>query len=355
MTESGNARFCNNNYFDAATITASSALSDYPATNLVSTIRSRLWKPSGIFEISASNNKVYIDGSTLTIPVATYTLATLITAFGIATSQTLSRNALGRFVITSGVSCILNLSTTTNAIWDVLGYLGTSDLTDTEFTADERRYSTGEWIKVDMGIAQRADFAALIAAANTAFSAPTAVIKLQGNNLDEWAAPPVDLTMEVSSEGAFIATPSTTQPCRFWRIFIKDRMNNAISVAVAHVGSAIVLTDTNIAVGFSRQREDQSQKMFSEAGQLYVDRRPKVMSLSSMAVQFLKEDELVEIEQLFYDLGNNVPFFLCVDPTKAVSSSLSQMTHYVAVTSDFSLQHVLNSYYNLSFSLREVL
>ena len=355
MSESGNARFCNNNYFDAATITASSALSDYPASNLVSTIRSRLWKPSGIFEISASNNKVYINATTFTIPVGTYTLATLITAFDTETSEALTRNALGRFVITLGGSGTLNLATTTNAIWDVLGYLGTDDLTATAFTADERRYSTGEWLKVDMGIAQMADFASLIAAANTAFSAPTAVIKLQGNNLDMWDAPPIDLTMEVSSEGAYIAPPSTTQPCRFWRMFVKDRTNNAISVAVAYIGSATILTDTNIAVGFSRQREDQSQRMFSEAGQLYVDRRPKVMSLSSMNVQFLKADELVEIEQLFYDLGNNVPFFLCVDPTKAVSSSLAQMTHYVAVTSEFSLQHVLNSYYNLSFSLREVL
>ena len=95
--------------------------------------------------------------------------------------------------------------------------------------------------------------------------------------------------------------------------------------------------------------------MFSEAGQLYVDRRPKVLSLSSLSVQFLKESELVEIEQLFYDLGTDVPFFLCIDPTTAVSTSMSQMTHYVAVTSSFSLQHVLNSYYNLSFSLREVL
>jgi hypothetical protein len=355
MSENCNALFCDNNYFDNGSITASSALSDYPATNLFSTIRSRLWKPSGIFEISASNNKVYINGTTYTIPVLTYTVSTLITAFNLATGKTLSRNSLGRFVITLGASGTLNLATTTNAIWDALGYLGSSNLTGTVFTADERRYSTGEWLKIDMGIAQRADFAALIMPANEKFSAPNAVIKLQGDNLDIWNSPAVNLTMAISADGSFIAPPDTTQLCRFWRILITDRTNNALSFAVAHIGSAKVLSNTNIATGFSRNREDQSIQMYSEAGQLYVDRRPKVTRLSSVQIQMLKESELIEIEQLFYDLGNNVPFFLCLDPKLVVSTSLSQMTHYVAVTGGFSLSHVIASYYNFSVELREYL
>ena len=352
--ENTNARFCSNNYFDTG-LSASSALSDYPASNLVSTIRSRLWKPSGIFEISASNNKVYINSTTYTIPVLTYTVTTLIAAFNLATSQTLSRNALGRFVITLGASGTLNLATTANAVWDVLGYLGTADLTASAFTADERRYSTGEWLKCDMGIPQMADFAALIMSANEKFSAPTGVIRLQGNNLDVWASPPVNLVISISSDGAFIAPPSTTQACRFWRILVTDRTNNALSFAVAHVGNAAILTNTNIATGFTRNREDQSVQLYSEAGQLYVDRRPKVTRLSSVQVQMLKESELIEVEQLFYDLGNNIPFFLCLDPTLAVSSNLSQMTHYVAVTGGFGLSHVIASYYNLSLELREYL
>ena len=352
--ENTNARFCSNNYFDIG-LSASSSMPDYPASNLVSTIRSRLWKPAGIFEVSASTNKVYINGTTYTIPVATYTLATLITAFNTATGQTLSRNALGRFVITLGASGTLNLSTTTNAIWDVLGFLGTTDIVASGFTGDERRYSTGEWIKVDMGIAQMADFAALIMPANDKFSAPTAVIKLQGNNLDTWASPPVNLTMAISGDGAFIAPPSTTQACRFWRILITDRTNNSLSFAVAHVGNAMTLTNTNIATGFSRNREDQSVNMYSESGQLYVDRRPKVTKISSVQVQMLKQSELIEVEQLFYDLGNNVPFFLCLDPTLAVSSNLSQMTHYVSVVGGFNMSHVIASYYNLSLELREYL
>jgi hypothetical protein len=354
MTSKINARFCANNWLDSASLSSSSALSGFPATNLVHPLRGKLWKAAGAFEVSATNGKVYIDGSTYTVPAGTYSVTTLITAFNTATGKTLSRNVLGRFVITSGGSCTLNLSNQTDAIWGVLGYLTTTDIVGTVFTADERRYSTGEWLKVDMGLPQRPDFAALTPEANAVFSARLASIRLQGNNLDTWATPPVDVAMTVSDAGAFVA-PDDLQPCRFWRVLIDDPTNSAISCAVGYIGTSFTPTATNIATGFNRTRSDQSVPLYSEAGALYVDRRPKVMTLSSVEVQFLKDDELAEIEQLFYDLGIEKPFFLCIDPKQGVSQTIDQMTHYVAVTSPLSLRHVLRGYYNLSVELREVL
>lgn len=354
MTSIKNARFSYNNWFDGTTIQASSVLSGYPAANLVDPIRSKLWKAEGVFEISAQNNKVYINGTTYTVAAGSYNLASLITAFNTATSKTLSRNPLGRFVITSGVSCTLNLSNQTDAIWDVLGYLTTADIVGTSFTADEKRYSTGEWLKVDMGLPQLPNFAALIPEANAVFKCSLSNIRLQGNNLDIWDTPPVDEAFEVSDQGAFIA-PNDVQPCRFWRILIDDKINPNIQAAVAYVGTSVIPENTNVAVGFSRNRIDQSVALYSEAGALYVDRRPKVMSLTSLGVQFLQDDDLEAMEQLFYDLGLEKPFFICIDPSKAVSSSLAKMTHYVAVTSPLQLQHVLRGYYNLSVEIREVL
>ena len=354
MSLDTNARFCYNNFLDTG-MTASSSDASYPVSNLVHSVRSKVWKPSYVFEVSSVRNKVYINGTTYTIPVSTYTVTTLITAFNTATGATLSRNSLGRFVITLGGSGTLNLGTTTNAIWDLLGFLETADITRTVFTADEARYSSGEWIKVDMGITQSCQFAALIMPSNTVFSAPNAVIKLQGNNLDLWDAPPVEIIMNMSAQGAFTGPPSATQACRFWRIFIKDRTNNALSFGVAYIGDATIFANTNIATGLTRSYEDSSEKLYAESGALFTDRRPKSLSLSSMNVQFLKGDELVEIEQLMYDLGDNLPFFLILDPTLVVSTNASEMTHYVTVSGGFTLSHVLNSYYNLSFQLKEYL
>ena len=349
-----NARFCFNNWLDVSTLQASSSLSGFSATNLVHSLRGKLWKAAGAFEISSTNCKVYIDASTYTVPTGNYTVTTLITAFNSATGKTLTRNALGRFVITSGGSCTLRLSNQTNAIWDVLGYLATTDQVGTAFTADERRYSTNEWIKTDLGLPQTPNFAAIIPPANTIFSAPLAEIRLQGNNLDTWDAPPVDSLMEVSDQGAFIA-PNDLQPCRFWRIVIIDPTNSAISAAVAYIGTAEIPENTNISVGFSRNRTDQSITMFSESGALYVDRRPKVTSISSVNIMLARSSDLESLEQLAYDIGVERPFFLVIDPSKAVSSSLAKMTHYVYMTSPFQAQHVLRDYYNVSLELREVL
>lgn len=355
MTSNKHARFCFNNWVESGSFSTSSAESSYPAANLVSGIRSKVWQAAGLFEITAANNKVYINGSTYTVPVGTYLVAALITAFNTATSTTLSRNSLGRFVITLGGAGTLNLATTTDSIWSTLGFLGTSDLSGTAFTADERRYNTSEWIKVDLGIPQVAQFSCLIPPSETVFSSPTAAIYLQGDNVDDWTSPAVNLPMEVSSVGAFVAPDITTQPCRYWRIQIVDVKNSSISAAVAYIGDAVISSNTNVATGFTRTRTDQSQRLYSEGGQLYVNRKPRLLTISGSGVQFLKGQDLIDMEQLIFDLGTGRPFFLCLDPTKAVSTSLGQMTHYVEVDGEASLSHVLNSYYNLSLNFREVL
>jgi hypothetical protein len=352
-----NARFSYNNYLDASTIETSGTQSSYPVTNLFHPIRSKLWKASNLYEIHEKNCNIYINGTTYTVDTGSYTFAQLKTKIETACASqglTLSQGSGDRIIISFLADKTLNISNQTDAIWFTLGFLGTTNRTGSILSADERRYNTGAWIKVDLGMPQDVDFAALLAPAGETFACDTATIRLQGNNLDLWQDDmPVDQEFEVSGDGAFFSG-TVEQPCRFWRIFIDDRTNNAIQAAVGFMGSSVIPVNTNIATGFSRSREDTSIKLVSENGTFYIDRRPKVLSLSSISVQLLKDDELMELEQLFYDLGIEKPFFLSIDPKKQVSQKLSQMTHYVAVTSPLQLQHVLRGYYNLSIELREV-
>lgn len=350
-----NARFAYNNYLDAPTLQTPASQAGYPFSNALSSVRSKLWKPQDLFTVHSKNCKIYIDASTYTIPDGSYTKAQLVTQINSVLTGvgTLLVGTGDRFALNLGTSKTLKLSNQTDAAWEMLGYMGIGDRTGTFISADERRYRTEVIIKVDLGLPQLVDFGAMLAPAGEVFKCNTATIKMQGNNIDQWDAMPVDLEFEVSGEGAFFSeTPS--QPCRFWRIVIEDLTNDAIEIAQIFIGSAVICSNTNIATGFTRQREDTSIKLVSENGTFYIDRRPKVLSLSNMSVQFLKDDELIEMEQLFYDLGIEKPFFLCIDPKKQVSSMLSQMTHYVAVTSPLQLQHVLRGYYNLSVELREV-
>lgn len=352
-----NARFAFNNFLDSQTVQTSGTQSSYPIANLFSSIRSKLWKASNLYEIYSKNNKIYINGSTFTVTPGSYTFAQLKTAIESACSVqglTLSQGAYDRITITFSVSKTLNISNQINSIWNVLGFLGATDRTGTSLAADERRYNTGAWIKVDLGVPQNVDFAALLPIAGESFKCNAATIRLQGNNLDTWSVTlPVDEELDVSDEGAFYAG-DVSQPCRFWRIYISDPTNSDIQAAVGFLGASVTPVNTNIATGFTRTREDTSIKLVSENGTFYIDRRPKILNLSSISVQLLKDDELMEMEQLFYDLGIEKPFFLCIDPKKQVSQKLSQMVHYVAATSPLQMQHVIRGYYNLSIDLREV-
>lgn len=352
------SRFCFNNWLADSDFDVSSAQASYPGSNLVHSIRSRVWKANGLFEITATNNTVYVDATSFTIPVGSYSFSTLVTAFGVASgglSLTLSRNGANKMVITSGSSVTYKLSTSTNAIWSTLGFISTTDVTATTATADQAAYHTSEWIKVDLGIAQECTFAALIPANGQAFTlSPSATVKLQGNNVDLWTSPNYDVDMELDFRGAFLA-PTDAGSHRYWRIKIVDPTNSDVQAAVCYIGDSYIPTNTNIATGFSRSSVDLSIRSYSEAGALFVDERPKVLQLSSMQMQFLKDDDLYDAEQLIYDLGVNEAFFICLDPGTNVSSTLSKMTHYVALDGPAQFQHVIGGYYNTSFNLREII
>lgn len=353
----GKARFCFNNWLDSTSIEVSSEQALYPGTNLVNSIRSRVWKANGLFEITALNNTVYVNASSFTVPVGNYTFATLATAFAAASggfALTLTRITGDKARITSGSSITFKLSTSTNAIWSTLGFVTTSDYTGLTVTADDRAFHSSEWIKVDMGIAQECNFAALIGKNGEPFQInPSASVRLQANNVDSWVSPNYDAAMEVDFKGAFIA-PNSPGSHRYWRMKIVDPSNDSVQAAVAYIGTAYIPSNTNIATGFTRSSQDLSIRAYSESGTLYVDERPKVATLTSMQMQLLKDDDLYDAEQLMYDLGVNEPFFLCIDPSSAVSSKLSDMTHYVALDGPAQFQHVIGGYYNSSFQLREI-
>jgi len=354
---SSRARFCYNNWLTTDGFTVSSAQANYPANNLVSQIRSKVWKPDSNFEITASNNMVYVDGSSFAVPAGEYTFSELVTAFATASgalSLTLARNGSGLITITKGGSVTYNLSTTTDAIWSTLGMISTTDVTGTVVTADERAYHTSEWIKIDMGMPQQCDFAALIPSNGEAFTiSSVAEVKLQANNVDIWTDPDYEDDFEIDNLGAFIV-PDSVGPYRYWRIKIIDPTNSAISAAVAYIGDSYSPVSTNISTGLQRSSQDNSVTVYSESGALFADTRPKVLKITSLQIQFLKDDDLDDLEQLFYELGLSSGFFLCIDPLAQVSSSISRMTNYVRLDGPANFQHIIRGYYHTSFELKEV-
>ena len=364
-----NVRFINNNFLES-TFTYSSQQAAFPATNAINKSRSKLWKPAGNFEVTATNNLIYInDGSnkTITLTVGTYTYATLAshiqTQLNASSSNwtcTYNNTTTFKFTInrTSGTA-VLRLTQTTNASWDMLGYTGVADRSTPPFVADEQRNHTSEWIKCDLGVPQQATFAGLISGIDTIFPlSATATVKAQANNIDYWVSPPVDITIPVGDISAMkFLDDDTDASYRFHRFQIIDRLNylgpEGLSFAYAYIGDHTTITASNIASGFNKELTDPSNVLQSESGALFFETKPRYLTITNVGIQLLSGTERETIEQLFYDLGIRDPFFISFDPGNEVTLDIEELTRFVVMTRSPTLEHVFRNYYNISFEMRE--
>lgn len=363
-------RFMNNNFISRS-FTYSSQVSAFPASNAYNSSRSKVWKPGGNFTVVSSNKVLYVnDGGDLTITLTegSYTYATLATHIqtklnASSSNWTCSYDFAGstfKFTISrSSGTAHLRLSSTTDAAWDMLGFTGTTDLTTSPFVAMEQRNHTEEWLQCDVGVPQNATFGALIGPIGEVLNlSNTANLRLQANNIDYWIDPPVDIAMSLDSQGSFQFLDDTvTDSYRYWRIYIKDRLNyrgpQGIKIAHAYIGSDVTLTGSNIGPGFGKTLVDPSLVQYSESGAAFYEVRTKYLSIPNMSIQLLSGSEQRELEQLFYDLGVQTPFYVSLDPKLEVSNSLQELTRYVLMQRPVNLQHIIRDYYSFSMEMRE--
>lgn len=366
MTTNKNIRFMHNNFLPDG-FTYSSQQTAFPASNVYGGSRSRVWRPTGNFEITATNNLIYInDGSnkTATLTAASYTPAALATHVqtqlnAVSTSWTCTYSTTTfKFTIGRSGSGTIRQTQTTNAAWDTLGYTFGTDLTGTTFTADEQRNHTSEWFKCDLGVPQVAGFVGLIGSIETPFSlTESATLKIQANNIDLWTAPPLNYDIPINGIGAMKFLDDNESSYRYWRILIIDRLNTlgptGIEIGYAYIGDYKTMTNTNIQVGFSKSYRDPSNVQESETGVLFIENRPRYLTISSAEIALLNGTEYDELEQLFYDVGVRTPFFVSLDPTLGVSRAITDLTRLMIMDDVPTMQHVIRDYYNISFNMRE--
>lgn len=362
------SRFFNNNFL-LNQFTYSSQQTSFPATNATNTSRSRVWKPNGNFEVTALNNKIYInDGSnkTATLTIGAYTpeslashIQTQLNAVSSNWTCSYASTTTFKFTIANSGSVTLRKSQTTNASWDMLGFVGAVDITATSFPADEQRNHTSEWVMCDLAVPQLATFCGLLSGIDSIFTlSQYATVKLQANNINLWTSPPVDITIPILKTSAMkMLDDDVTSTYRYWRVEIKDRTNylgpRGLEFAYIYVGDHISISLTNIATGFTKELTDPSTLLQSENGALFFEKRPRYLTLSNLSIQLLREDERLDIEQLFYDVGTREPMFVSIDPGVEVTKSLEELTRFMIMTRSPTLEHVLRDYYNVSFDMRE--
>lgn len=363
----------NLNDSDSATITYSSQYSaSFPASYARDTVRSHYWKQGGYFNVTSSTLNIYInDGTNRTALITTTSYATgaLLAAAvqsalnSVSSSWTCTYSTTtGKFTIarTSG-TCVLRLTQTTNAGWDLLGFVGTTDRSGSasSFPADEVRMHSSEWYQIDLLSPQSVTSFAMICPIDEILEMSSgATVKLKAADVDgNWDSPALSITLTPQSGGVFgFIDDQTTYTYRYWRIEWIDRTNigtAALKVSHIYIGDHETFTSTGLASGFSKQVVDQSKPTYSDDGSVFWRTLPKYRVVGNAEVQLLTQTERNSIEAVLDRLGTVSACYLALDPTLAVTPDYSDSVIFGRFTQRPSMQHVFRSYYSMQFEFRE--
>ena len=352
--------------------TFSSETVGFEAINALNSFRSQTWQPSGHFEISATNNQIYInDGvdKTISLTVASYATPALMASHlqtklnTTSSGWTVSYDSAGgtyKFTISNSGSVTLKLTSTTNSVWDDIGFTGSIDLTGTSFTATEQRNHTSEYLTFDLGYQAPIDFLGVIGAISSAFKISTsATVTLKGNNLDDFDSPPFTTSVSITPNGIFTFFDNTDDNrYRFWRLEIEDKFNpegpTALQLGNVYMGSYETFTARNVGKSFSMINFDPSEISESESGVIFADERSKYRILESMPFFALDQTSRETIEELFEDVGITKAFYVSVDPQTRITSDIEDLTIFGLFVQSPKFDHVVNGLFSTNLKIREV-
>lgn len=369
---SASVRFMYNNLLARASITSSSHVEGFEAANVYDDYRWKEWLTSGAFEVTASNKVIYFDdgsgSASVNIPEDTYSADDLAAAIVAALNDPSSNwtctysASTGKFTVgRSSGTAVLELTETTNAAWDMLGYTGlVDDDVGTGTAADERRNHTSEFLIFDLITNQPAPKALLMTGdADVEFDWPTdARIRVRANSVNVWDAAPLDVDLTVEQFGAFqFFALDLDTAYRYWRVDFYDRTNAdgpQFAVNQMYLGPYFEPADFNLNIGFDRELVDPKTTVESDSRSRYHRQRRKYWEYSNLTISNIEDEDRYTIERIVREVGTTVPFWISLDPDAAISESVGEFTKYVEFDGDFSSKHLLYKRFANSLAVREV-
>lgn len=359
---------------DNVEITASSENTSFPATNVGHEFRSKVWRSTGSYVITSSNNKINFKetggGAELTaaLTVGTYTTTTLAaeikTKMDAATvnarTYTVSRSTTtGKWTIAGQTFLSLLFSTGTNAatsVRTVIGF-GTNDFTAaTTYTGPTAAWHTEEGVVIDLQSSEQIDTLAVLFDPRIGIKlSDAATIYLQGSATDAWTTPGysqeifIDNTWDIIT--LFLTTP---QEYRFWRIKVVDPQNafGYVELGTIVLGKYIDLGRC-VDNGFELTWDDGSKLTTNDYGNSYVDEHPIVKEVS-FSYNILTYTQSKSLEDIFRRNGNRTPVLVALD----TSETLFDKDHIVVfgrMQDKFKQSHIITSYFQADLKIRESL
>lgn len=343
-------KVCYPNYFNDeryAALSASSASSSYPVTNLIgNTRRSKVWQSAGYWVVTSANKVIYFrDASggadkSATIAEGTYTTTTTflaavdtaLEAAGLA-NYTATLDSNFKIVLTSDLSggataFELRGDSASFTARDMMGFSASHLTGASTYTATEVRCHTEEFILIDLGSAFNPKAFALFGPRNESLRiSSTATIKLQGNATNVWTSPAYETTL-TWSEYAIWKTGATgihTSALRYWRVSIVDRDNARGYIEISHLFLGDIVTLATGAAQFPLQIEDieASMKESTIGGGSFTSFYGKTSGVS-IQWQFLTKSEMESFRDMVADIGVGYPFVIVLDPDEVFSTEMER-------------------------------
>lgn len=366
-------RICQNNQAAASgvVLTASSELAGYPVSNSVDYRRFKKLIFSGNFTVTSTNKKLYInDGSdkTVSLTEASYATGTLLAAhiqtqlnasssnWTCTYSTTTYKFTIGR----SSGTATLRMTQTTDSAWDMLGYLGTTDVSaGTGLAADEVRIHTSEKIHFDLLVARSISAFHLLGAAREAFGiSSTATATLKANNVDSFTSPPVNFDLSGLAEDEGLHYYFDAEIYRYWEFEVNDRTNPSgpqIAINYLYLGDYVAPTLRNLKIGFTRNLIDPSTIAAAVGQNEFVRVKRQYWQWTTMEVANVTGTDRTELERCFKELGSGYPFICSLDPAASVSESVGEFTKFMRFLSSPTVEHQRASRYSIAMEMREVI
>jgi hypothetical protein len=339
----------------------------FPFSNMLDDARFKITRFTGSFIIETSNSSLYAnDGSDIIIQISTgqYTASQLATEIqtelnAVSSNWTVTYStSTYRFTVdrSSGTK-ILRLSSTSNSIWDTLGYTGSVD--QTAGVADEQRNHSKEFIEVDLGTnANEVGFFGLVAPPNmTNPISDNATVELLASNLQNWSAPARTITLQSNDFGVYGFLDDENSRYRYWRFELTDRKNingPTWDFSNIYLGTYTTLANRNVNSGFTKTWIDPSDVSQAGSGATYANIKQRYLQLNSLTINYMDQSDRKKLEQLCYDFGQHKPFWIALDPVEECST-IDELTRYVYFNGNPTFNHFRNSVYSMAFGVRDAL
>lgn len=355
---------------DNVEIIASSYDTEFPVTNLKSSVRSKLWRSSGYFKITSLNNKINFRDTllgpelTATITNGEYTsnsiCAEIKNQMESVSAFTYTITHLdGVFKIeTSGSYLDLLFSSGTNAsasMRDVLGYKENDFQNDTEYSAPSVSIHTEEFLVIDLKTAEEINTIAFVFDPFTEnYFSTDAEIRVMANATMNFDSPALNeiIYFDDTNENIFKYF-STPQEFRYWKIQIKDPDNQNLYIQLSKV---IIGKGINInraaSSGFLFSAVDQSVKTFTRYGNVFSDIYP-IKKTITFSLEYFNDNDLDELIKSFYRTGTTEIVFINIDSEEKILNA-NTFSIYGVYTTDLSFNHVVKSLFSNSLSIEEV-